>query len=97
VLPSSFHNAAPFFVIGTTGGGRLYTLFELKVTSILQGAVQVAGVEMVAVGPGAAEAEQLALEPPHEPLHDQFQGPEPLTEEAEPEEQRLAVGAEEKD
>ena len=41
------------------------------------------------------EAEHEAVEPPLEPVHDQDQGPEPETEEAEPAEQRLLVGADE--
>ncbi|CAK0752727.1 hypothetical protein CCP4SC76_2330002 [Gammaproteobacteria bacterium] len=38
------------------------------------------------------DAEQLAVDPPLLPLHDQYHGPEPLTEEAVPALQRPLVG-----
>jgi hypothetical protein len=45
-------------------------------------------------GEGFLLAEQLAFVPPPEPAQDQFHGPAPLTDEAEPIEQRLMAGAE---
>ena len=49
----------------------------------------------VAVAVAVFDAEQLAVEPPPEPVHDQLHGPEPETLEAEPALQSPEVGADE--